>query len=129
MSGSGVRMNGTAIIREHQNTGKHGMIIPLRIVNMYYVADLGASTLGIAALRSAPTTAATTALSVFVPRFLFRILPLCTLNPLSLFKNFLAYFIVYIYHCSVTVFNGYSFGPMQYAPTETASPNIRENLS
>ena len=88
---------------------------------MYYVAALGTPALGIAALRSA--TAATSTMSVFVLRFLCRILPLFTLNPLSLFKNFLAHFIVYTYHFSVTVFNGYSFGPMQCALTETASPN------
>ena len=80
--------------------------------------------------RSAsPTSATTTTMLVFVPCFLFRILPLCTLNPLSLFKNFLVHFMVYTYYCSVTVFNSYSFGSMQCAPTETASPNIRENLS
>ena len=39
-----------------------------------YVADLGAATLRIAALLTASTSTTATALSVFVPRFLFRIL-------------------------------------------------------
>ena len=64
---------------------------------MYYVAALGAIALGIAALRTASTSPTTTAMSVFVPRFLFRILPLFTLNPLSLFKNFFEILIVYMY--------------------------------
>jgi hypothetical protein len=50
------------------------------VERMYYVAALGLTTLGIAALRTAATATATAAMSVFVPRFLFRILPLFTLN-------------------------------------------------
>ena len=97
---------------------------------MCFEAALGTMSPGIAAPHTATTTTSSlTTMLVFVSRFLFRILPLCTLNPLSLLKNFLAYFMVYVYYCSVTVFNRYSFNPMQCAPTETASPNIRENLN
>jgi hypothetical protein len=39
-----------------------------------YVAVLGTSTLGLAALRTASAAASTTTMSVFVPCFLFRIL-------------------------------------------------------
>ena len=60
---------------------------------IYYVAALGTPPLRIAALRPATTSAAASAsLLGFVLRFLFRILPLFTLNPLSLFKNFFDYF-------------------------------------
>jgi hypothetical protein len=47
---------------------------------MYYVADVGAFTLWLAALRAAATSTAT--MLVFVSRFLFRILPLFPLNPI-----------------------------------------------
>ena len=69
--------------------------------SMYYVAALGASSLGVAALRAATTTSATTTTLASVLRFLCRILPLFTLNHLSLFKNFLVHFIVNIYHILV----------------------------
>jgi hypothetical protein len=64
---------------------------------MYYVAALGSASLGLAALRPAATSTTAAAMSVFVPCFLFRILPLFTLNLLSLFKNFFEILIVYMY--------------------------------
>jgi hypothetical protein len=69
------------VVQPMEVLGLIGIILKKKEELSVYVAVLGSITLGIAALRTATTSTSTTAVSVFVPGFLCRVL----LSPLIFF--------------------------------------------